>query len=124
MGGHEARDYWEDWGLLLLWTSMLAGPLAFALNLQIGYALVKWACSREQPVVLTLVAAITFAGAMAGAALGWSCLGKLRGEADGQGGRQIDRSYFMAMVATGLNLLLALLIATSTVHQFILSPCE
>jgi hypothetical protein len=124
MGRDQAQDYWENRGLLLLWTSMLAGPVAFGLNLQIGYALVKWACSREQAFVLTVVAAVTFAAAIAGAALGWSCFGEVRSEADEQGGRVIDRSYFMALVAIGLNLLLALLIATSAVHQFIVSPCE
>jgi hypothetical protein len=124
MGGREARDYWEDRGLVLLWTSMLAGPLAWALNLQVGYALVKWACSRDQTFVLTLVGALTFAGTVAGAYVGWLCLLKVRGTADELGGRIIDRSYFVAVVAVGLNLLLALLIAVSSVHQFMLSPCE
>jgi hypothetical protein len=124
MGGHEARDYWEDWGLVLLWTSMLAGPVAFAFNLQVGYALVKWACSREQEFLLTLVAAIAFGLAGWGAWLGWTCLVKVRGAAEEQGGRQIDRSYFMALIAIGLNLLLALWIVTSAFPQLVLSPCE
>ena len=124
MGGHEARDYWEDWGLVLLWTSMLSGPLAFALNLQVGYALVKWACSRNQTFVLPIVAAVTFALAVWGAWLGWSCLVKLRPSADELGGRIVDRSYFLAVVAIGLNLMLALLIATSAYHPAFLSPCE
>jgi hypothetical protein len=124
MDGHEAREYWDDWGLVLLWTSMLSGPLAFGLNLQIGYALVKWACSRDQTFVLSLVAGITLTGALAGAWLGWFCLVKVRDAAEEEGGRLIDRSYFMAVVAVGLNLLLALLIVTSSVPQFLLSPCE
>jgi len=124
MGGHEAREYWEDWGLVLLWIAALGGPLAFALNLQIGYALVKWACSREQTFLLTLVAAVTFAGAVAAAAVGWSCLVKVRDAADEQGGRLIDRSYFMAATAVGVDMLLALLIALTVVHHFLLSPCE
>ena len=124
MDRHEAREYWDDWGLVLLWTSMLSGPLAWGLNLQIGYALVKWACSREQTFLLLLVDALGLAGALAGAWLGWSCLVKIRDAADEQGARPIDRSHFMAVIAIGLNLLLGLLIATSTVHVFILSPCE
>jgi hypothetical protein len=123
MGGHEARGYWEDWGLVLLWTSMLAGPTAFALNHQIGYALVKWACSREQTFLLTLVAVATFGLAMWGAYLGWTCLQKL-GDANDRGGRREDRSYFMALVAIGLDLLIALLIIMAAFPQFILSPCE
>jgi hypothetical protein len=124
MGGHEARDYWEHWGLILLWTSMLAGPVAFGFNLQVGYALVKWACSREQTFVLTLVAAGALALAGWGAWLGWTLLTQVSATADERGGRMIDRSYFMAQVAIGLNLLIALWILTSTFPQVILSPCE
>jgi hypothetical protein len=124
MGGHEARDYWEDWGLVLLWTAMLTGPLAFALNLQVGYALVKWACSREQEFVLTLVAAAALALTGWGAWLGWSLLMKVRKEAEEEGGRVIDRSYFMAAVSIGLNGMLALWILAATFPQAVLSPCE
>jgi hypothetical protein len=124
VGGHEARDYWEDWGLLLLWTSMLAGPLAFAINLQIGYALVKWACSREQTFLLPLVSVLALALTAWGAWLGWTCLVKVRAAANEEGGRLIDRSYFMAVVAIGLNALLALWILTTMFPQAVLSPCE
>ena len=44
MGGHEARTYWEDWGLLLLFVSFLTGPVAWALNEMVGYALVYAEC--------------------------------------------------------------------------------
>jgi len=123
MGGHEAQSYWEDWGLVLLWTSMLSGPIAFGLNLQSGYALVKWACSRDQRFVLPLVAIACFGVAMYGVYLGWTLLGKT-GDATEAGGREVDRSYFMAMTAIGLNALLGLLILTTMVSQFVLSPCE
>jgi hypothetical protein len=124
MGGHEAREYWEDRGLLLLWTSMLTGPVAWGLNLQVGYALVKWACSREQVFVLTLVAIVTFAMTCGGAWLGWTLLLKVRDTADEGGARPIDRSYFMAVMAIALNVLLALLILVSALPQAVLSPCE
>lgn len=124
MEGHEARGYWEDRGLVLLWTSMLSGPLAFALNHQVGYALVKWACSREQRFLLTLVAVVTFGLAMWGAYLGWTCLAQVKDAADDRGGTPVDRSYFMALVAIGLDLLIALLIVLTAFPQYILSPCE
>ena len=124
MGGREAQDYWEDRGLVLLWASMLAGPVAFAINLQVGYALVKWACSREQTFLLPLVALLALALTAWGAWLGWSCLVKVRDTANEQGGRIVDRSYFMAVVAIGLNALLALWILTTMFPQAVLSPCE
>jgi hypothetical protein len=124
MGGREAQDYWEDWGLVLLWTSMLSGPVAFAINLQVGYALVKWACSREQEFLLPLVAILALALTVWGAWLGWTCLVKVRDAANEQGGHIIDRSYFMAIVAIGLNALLALWVLTTMFPQAVLSPCE
>jgi hypothetical protein len=124
MGGDQARDYWEDRGLVLLWTSTLAGPVAFAINLQVGYALVKWACSREQAFLLPLVSVLALALTTWGAWLGWTCLVKVRDAANEEGGRQIDWSYFMAVVAIGLNGLLALWILTTMFPQAVLSPCE
>lgn len=124
MGGHAANDYWEDWGLVLLWTSMLAGPVAWGLNLQVGYALVKWACRTQQILPLVLVAAATFALAIWGAWLGWRCLRTSRDGASPEGGGYADRSAFMARVAIGLNVLFALLIATSAFPAAVLSPCE
>jgi hypothetical protein len=49
---------------------------------------------------------------------------QVRAAADELGGRTIDRSYFMAVIAVGINLLLALLNSVSSVHHFLLSPCE
>jgi hypothetical protein len=123
MGGHEARSYWEDWGLVLLWTAMLGGPVAWALHFQISYALVKWACSREQRYVLVATALVAAAAALSAAWLAWRCRTMSR-DASEAGGSEIDRSYFMANVALGLDLLLALLIILSAVPPFVLSPCE
>jgi hypothetical protein len=123
MRGPEARTYWEDRGLLLLVTSFLAGPLLWGLNLQIAYALVKWACSREQTFLLILVPALSLVATLGAAWLAWSCRNMLRETTD-EGGTQEDRSHFLAIVAFGLNLLLALLIVLTAVPPLMLSPCE
>ena len=120
---HE-RDYWEKGGLVLLWTAMLAGPSAAALNLQLGYALVKWACANRRTDVLIVMTVGALATAVVGAALGWWTLEKIGAAANEQGGRTRDRSYFLAVVAIGLNLLLVLLNLLWAVPAFILSPCE
>jgi hypothetical protein len=124
MGGREARDYWEEWGLVLLMTSLLSGPLAFGLNLQLGYAVVKWACASDQRFVPTLIAAVMFGVTLWAAWLAWSCLRQLRDGAHEHGGTMMDRSYFLSLLALGLNGILALLIAVTAVSHFVLSPCE
>jgi hypothetical protein len=118
------RDYWEQGGLVLLWTAMLAGPIAAALNLQLGYALVKWACANRRTDVLVVMTVGALATAVVGAALGWWTLEKIGAAANEQGGRTRDRSYFLAVVAIGFNLLLVLLNLLWAVPAFILSPCE
>ena len=123
MDAQQALDDRDDRTLLLLWASMLAGPLAFAFNIQVGYALVKWACSRQQPFVLIVVAAAALALAAGGAWLGWGRLVQVRGAANEEGARAIDRSYFMAVIAIGLDALVALWIVATVIH-LVLSPCE
>ena len=119
----ESHGYWEQTGLALLWFAVLAGPTAVTLNMFAGYALVKWACASGHANVLTAIALVSLVLALAGAWVGWSCRGRLRG-ADEQGGRIVDRSYFIAVTATGLALLNALLIVMQAYPRFVLSPCE
>ena len=123
VGTHEPHGYWEQTGLALLWFAMLAGPVALALNLGVGYALVKWACAGDHGLVLTALAAVSMALALAGTWVGWSCRAQLAG-ANEHGGRIVDRSYFVAIVAVGFSLMNALLIVMQAYATVVLSPCE
>ena len=123
MGGHEARDYWEHWGLILLWTAVLSGPVAWFLDQGLSYMLVKPVCTAGGRDVLTVISVAALAMAGAGGYTGWRCFAQLRGATD-DGGRLVDRSYFMAVVGISLNVLVALLIVTAGVSRFLLSPCE
>jgi hypothetical protein len=115
--------YWEQRGLLLLWFALLAGPAAVALNMLVGYALVKWVCASGHKNVLTLISIGTVVLAVAGAWVAWTCRQQLR-DANEHGGRIIDRSYFVAIVAMGLATINALLIVMQAFPRFVLSPCE
>ena len=123
MGGHVARGYWEDWGLVLLWFSLLAGPVAWGLDELISYAAVKPACFADARLTLTAINGAALLLVVAGAWTGRTCLTRAAGARE-DGGRQIDRSYFMAVVAIALNLLVGLLIVFATIPHFVLSPCE
>jgi hypothetical protein len=123
MGGHAARTYWEDKGLLLLWFAVLAGPAAWALDELISYSAVKPVCFADAKFTLTAINAAALVLVATGALAARSCLSKLRDGTD-DGPRQIDRSYFMAVGALALNGLIALLIVFATIPHFVLSPCE
>ena len=123
MAGTDAKAYWDDRGLLLLWLGVLSGPAGWALNQLVGYALVKPACTGKASVMLLLVAAVALAVIIAGGVLSWSCVTKLRG-ANETGGGVADRSLLLAVTGVALNALLGVLVLTAAVSPFLLSPCE
>ena len=123
MEARAGSGYWEGSGLTLLWTAMLLGPAAWALNLFIGYALVKPVCASGHKLILDVLALVMLAMVAGGVWIGWSCLAQLRGATE-KGGTRVDRSYFMALVAIGFNALLGLLILVAAVPSFVLNPCE
>ncbi len=124
MGSHEARDYWEHVGLMLLIGGLLLAPFAWLLDMQVSYATVKWACEHDRRAALLLMPAGSLAIIAAGTAMSWSCWTKLRGTASETGARMIDRSYLLAVAGLALNALFALLILTSFAPRYLLSPCE
>jgi hypothetical protein len=121
---YSARSYWEAGGLAALVGAFLAGPAAWGLNLMVNYSLVKPACAAGSPLVLTAVSVAALAVTCAGAVGSWRCWLKLRDVGTTEGGRIVDRSYFVALAGIVLNLFFVLLISVSVVPHFVLSPCE
>jgi|SRR5688572_25796604 len=124
MRSDAARQYWDDIGLVKLLAGAFIGPAAWALNLEINYSLVKWACASDTPQLLPMVSSVALAMVAGGFALSWWCWIRLRAGADSDGGRVVDRSNFLAVAGLGRNGLFALLILTSGALHFIVTPCE
>ncbi len=124
MGGHEARSYWEDQGLLLLIGGLLLAPFAWLFEMQVSYAMVKWACEHDRRglIMAMPVGSLTLVGLAAW--MSWSCWTKLRGAAREEGGRMEDRSYFLALAGLAMSAIFALLILVSVTPRIVLSPCE
>ena len=99
---------------LALWSGILCGPIAFAINLQLRYALVSWACAQGSGTVLVWIAVPLVAMCIVGAFLSWT-------------GFRIDsegRARFMAYGGLILSALFALSILASMIPDFFLSPCD
>ena len=124
MGGHAARTYWEGPGLVRLIAGFLLPPIAWLLDLHISYAMVKWACENDQRPLIMLVSLASLSLIAVGTWLSWSCWTMLRAHARPDGGSQEDRSYFIAAAGLAMNALFGLLIVTSFVPRYFLSPCE
>jgi hypothetical protein len=119
-----ARTYWDDIGLVKLVAAVFIGPVAWGLNLEINYSLVKWACDSGRPSVLTLVSVVALIIVVLGLALSWRAWTELHHQADLRGGRVVDRSYFLALAGLGLNALFALLIVIGVSLHGIVNVCE
>ena len=124
MSREAARPYWDGIGLVKLLMGLFMGPAAWALNLELNYSLVKWACRLDMPLVLPLVSTAALAVALAGLTVSWLAFKELRAHAHPDGGRVPDRSYFLAVAGIGLGALSALVILTSGSLHFIVGPCE
>jgi hypothetical protein len=105
------------------WLAFVLAPVAASIQVGIGYALVKPACAAGGNAILTTLSLLTLAMSVGGAWLGWTRMQLAIGASD-SGGRALDRRWFVAALAAGFNVLVALLILTSTLPHFILSPCE
>jgi len=89
------------------WLSFFIAPTVAAIQIGVGYALVKPACASGTVTSLTMLSVAMGVLALAGTAIGWTA-----------------RERFVGMVGAGLNVLVLLLIAATTISQFVLSPCE
>lgn len=100
-----------------------AGPAAWALNLQIGYALVRPACLGLGAVLplavnLLMLLVVVWAGWLARRC----AIGETADTGGGAGGWHVES--FVAQLVLALNALLALQIGLSMYSAAVLSPCE
>jgi hypothetical protein len=96
------------------WFGIAAGPLAFALDFQLRYALVPWSCKTGQRWVTTWISAPLLIVALLG--LGAS-LAAWRRKADG--GHDL-----VAILGVILDAAFALAILAITVPDFFFAPCQ
>lgn len=102
-----------------LWSGILAGPVAWAINLQLRYALVHWACEHGSRWVLVWIALPLFLVCVAGAFLARTGLAIGDSETD-----YPMRVRFMAYGGLMLSAIFAITILASVIPDFYLSPCD
>lgn len=106
-------------GSVALWSGILAGPFAWAVNLEARYALVPWACAHGPRWVLLLVAGVTLAVSLFGFLFAW------RGAASaGDDPGHAARVRFMATAGFLLSGVFTLMILASAIPDFFFHPCD
>lgn len=120
----QVSRYWDDVGLMKLIGGLLLAPLAWLIDLQMSYVLVKWACAADQRMLILVPPVGSFALIAVATWMSGSSWLRLRRHAREDGGALEDRSYFLAVTGLALNAVFGLLILTSMVPRYFLSPCE
>jgi hypothetical protein len=136
-------------GLLVQWTGLLAGPIAWLLQLQVAYVLIPWACAHDQQNLslhlVTIASLLLTAGGAfiarrdwrgdgsepPGDTVGTGSAGRVNGVGGvgGVGGvssavNARARSRFMAVLGLCTSAFFFLVILVQGLASFILNPCQ
>jgi hypothetical protein len=107
-----------------LWLGILAGPIAWALDLVVSYSLVQWTCGGGPPVVLHLVTLFALAIVAGGAASAWRALARVPPGAPEDGSQPDQRGRFMAILGLTMCALFALVVIAGAVPRWVLDACQ
>jgi hypothetical protein len=109
---------------LPLWSGILAGPVAWAVDLTASYALVKWVCATRGYGVLHAITVLALAVVGGGAVLSWLALQQTRADVPTDGGRPRQRARFMAVLGLATSALFALQILAGAVPRWVIDACQ
>jgi hypothetical protein len=110
-------------GVTLLWLGLLAGPTAWALDLLISYAAVKWTCSSQHTAALHLITVGALLITAGGAAASWTVFQRTPEPSHADGPRPVDRGKFMAMLGLLVSAMFALAMIANAVPRVLLDAC-
>ncbi|MCU1385905.1 MAG: uncharacterized protein JWL71_4602 [Acidobacteria bacterium] len=109
---------------LPLWTGILAGPIAWALDLSISYAIVKWICSSRRELVLHAITPAALLIVAVGAAASLMALQHSAGGEPTDGPDPRQRARFMAILGLTMSALFALTILANAIPRWVLDACQ
>ena len=106
-----------------LWAGVLGAPAAWALQLDIGYAMPPGLChlgSRWPEYVLSLICLLA---ALTGAAVSYRQYATIGGKPDDPEGGPLARRRFLGALGTAVGLLFAIVIIAQSLPSFFFDPC-
>lgn len=117
-------------GILAQWAGVLAGPITFAADELISYALVQWSCGHQNRTVLHLITLVSLALIAGGAWSAWHVLGEtpddMSYDPDGEAGVvaiRLARARFMAVLGLMMCAFFATLTIAAGVPPWVLDAC-
>jgi hypothetical protein len=124
MTGDTEQAFFQRQGIGWLWFGILAGPLAFLLNLQLSYMLVQPVCMTAHHLVLHLVPAGALLLTASGGVSAWWNWQRTGPAESSQAGGVLPCSRFMAGVGLLTSGLFIIVIVAQWLPNFILTPCQ
>ena len=109
---------------LPLWIGILAGPFAWAMDLTVSYALVKWTCLSQRESLLHAVTVVSLVIVGIGAAFSYFALLATAGAEPEDGGRPRQRARFMAILGLTMCALFALTVVAGAIPRWVLDACQ
>jgi hypothetical protein len=110
---------------LPLWTGILYGPIAWALDLASSYALVNPACRAHSVEMLSLVPLVCLALVVGGGTLSWTALRRSTAQdVTLDGGHPRQRARFMALLGLSACALFALQILAGAIPTSVINACQ
>jgi hypothetical protein len=117
--------------MLLLWAGVLAGPIAWAADLGISYAIVKWSCGHQNAAVLHLMTLVALAVIAGGTYASWRVLSLASGDVPLDGPPThagpvvvLARVRFMAVLGLASSALFAVSVIGFAVPRWVLDACQ
>jgi hypothetical protein len=116
--------FFQRQGIAWLWFGILAGPLAFLLNLQLSYMLVQPVCVTAHHLILHLVPGGALLLTASGGVSAWRNWRRTGQAESSQAGGVLSCSRFMAGVGLLTSGLFTVVIVAQWLPNFLLSPCQ
>jgi hypothetical protein len=107
-----------------LWAGILAGPIVWAIDLLLNYAIVKWTCYHDHHWLFDAFTIGSLAVIAAGAVLSWSALQQTANAEPTDGGMPSQRAKFMALLGLATSALFALQVLAAWYPRWILDACR
>jgi hypothetical protein len=108
-----------------LCVGVFTGPVIWALQMQIGYMLVRGACASDSNLALHIVTVVALILVAGGAFISWRNWRQAgRQQPGGKAGGPCARSNFMAVLGLSTSAMFFIAILAQGIASFVLHPCQ
>jgi hypothetical protein len=119
-----AEDFRSGTGARALWWSIFAGPVAFALDEVLSYAIVQHTCSTGYHWLLHFYTVLAIVLALSGFFAARWCYQRLPRNASTTGVMVESRSRFMAIYGMAASIAFIVVIIALSIPKWAMSPCD